>query len=435
MLRGPFLTDLDSRAAIKGSRDPLGVQPIWVRFGRHVVGNLTTVSSELRDFTVLLLGLWFVERVRESGGNEPDVSVFLKWEQLAGYARHLNGEGRSFRGIERVQRNLSESPKVTLSGDRSRQILSNQKVYGLWGLYRVSARNSGLAEDEPARLTPVARRFVDANYAPMFSRAGFHHADAVVKLLSREFVRIDTEGRERPLIEAVGKMLRLDRLTNTERTFYDQHLVDGGPQDDTAGRQSRLAALLERTVGRDDFTFSPEAVGRLAARAGASEGAESLGVRLHKIRACETLLAPAVALFFFVLTRDRASMDAVVSQVRDCWGERVRTIDAGDDVLAEIAESLGNDDAGRRWSEVARLLSCGSYADALDLLIAHNAAVMKDRGSSGAWVEVRQGRLHVFNRDEQARLPGKDELPSLWRSSYFLDSLRSMVAQVRGAAS
>jgi hypothetical protein len=38
ILTVPFLTDLDPQAAIKGSRDPLGLQTIWVRLGRHVVG-------------------------------------------------------------------------------------------------------------------------------------------------------------------------------------------------------------------------------------------------------------------------------------------------------------------------------------------------------------------------------------------------------------
>ena len=31
----PFLTLEDPNAKIKGSRDPLGVQPIWAAFGRH----------------------------------------------------------------------------------------------------------------------------------------------------------------------------------------------------------------------------------------------------------------------------------------------------------------------------------------------------------------------------------------------------------------
>jgi hypothetical protein len=58
----PFLTQLDSRAAIKGLRGPVGVQTIWTRLGRQVVGNLTTVSNSVRDFTVLLLGYYFAER-------------------------------------------------------------------------------------------------------------------------------------------------------------------------------------------------------------------------------------------------------------------------------------------------------------------------------------------------------------------------------------
>ena len=55
----PFLTELDSRAAVKGSRDSLGLQAIWTRLGRHVVGNFTTVSDSVRDFTVVLLGFHF----------------------------------------------------------------------------------------------------------------------------------------------------------------------------------------------------------------------------------------------------------------------------------------------------------------------------------------------------------------------------------------
>ena len=65
MLTTPFLTDLDSHAAVKGSRGPLGIQLIWTRLGRYVVGNLTTVSNSVRDFTTLLLGYYFAVLVAE----------------------------------------------------------------------------------------------------------------------------------------------------------------------------------------------------------------------------------------------------------------------------------------------------------------------------------------------------------------------------------
>src|SRR4051794_147638 len=99
----PFLTDLDSRAQVKGSRDPLGAQPIWTRFGRHVVGNLTTVSNSARDFTTLLLGYYFAEQLAKQAEPGSELSTFLKWEQLAAYARAYHNKDVAFRGTERVQ--------------------------------------------------------------------------------------------------------------------------------------------------------------------------------------------------------------------------------------------------------------------------------------------------------------------------------------------
>jgi len=68
MLTSPFLTDLDSRAAVKGSRDPLGIQQIWTRLGRPVVGNLTTVNNSVRDFTTMLLGYYLAARLADEVG-------------------------------------------------------------------------------------------------------------------------------------------------------------------------------------------------------------------------------------------------------------------------------------------------------------------------------------------------------------------------------
>ena len=47
MVTVPFLTDVDPQAAIKGSRDLLGVQTIWARLGRNVIGNLTPVTTSV----------------------------------------------------------------------------------------------------------------------------------------------------------------------------------------------------------------------------------------------------------------------------------------------------------------------------------------------------------------------------------------------------
>jgi hypothetical protein len=90
----PFLTELDPQAAIKGSRDPLGIQPIWTRLGRRVVGNLTTVSTSVRDFTTTILGYYFAERIANEENGDSDLGVFLRWEQLAA-RREVASEGKS----------------------------------------------------------------------------------------------------------------------------------------------------------------------------------------------------------------------------------------------------------------------------------------------------------------------------------------------------
>src|SRR5688572_19662809 len=130
-----FLTELDDRAAVRGSRDPLGIVPLWSHFGRHVVGNLTTVTDSVRGFTTTLLGYYFAREIHEREVNraESTLALFLKFEQLAGYCRYHAKKDGKFRGIDRVKRTVGQTV-VRLSARAEDQILSNQKVYGLWGL-------------------------------------------------------------------------------------------------------------------------------------------------------------------------------------------------------------------------------------------------------------------------------------------------------------
>ena len=102
----PFLTLEDPNAKTKGSRDPLGAQPIWAAFGRHVVRNLTTQSTSVRGFTTLLLGRYFAaELVAEGRASREDaLDVFLRMEQLGAYVQHVaHGVEGSIRGIPLCQ--------------------------------------------------------------------------------------------------------------------------------------------------------------------------------------------------------------------------------------------------------------------------------------------------------------------------------------------
>lgn len=426
----PFLTDLDSRAAVKGSRDPLGIQQIWTRMGRHVVGNLTTVSNSVRDFTTLLLGLHFAEQLASEVGPGTELSTFLKWEQLAAYARAAANSDFTFRGTEKVRKNLADGSRVCLSDDRSHQILGNQKIYGLWGLYTMPARSSGLVDGNPPYLTPDAAELIERLYVPILEEGAGRGVRRIRELLRKKQSWIDVKKGDAGLINAVGKVLRR-RLLSGERELFRGHLLYGGPQDSTEGRQQQLAELLEETLDQKDFAWSPAAVGQLVKSARSKgEKWEALAHRLHRIRTSESVLAPAAALFNYLLGLDGKTINSVANRLRSECGSGLRSVVPVEfrDLHAELG--AGDIVTGDRWVSIADSLAIGDYKMLLTLLIDQNKSVMATRGGA-PWIEHRGGKLHVRFRDEQGSLPKQAELGQMWRFPYFLDSLRTVADTLR----
>ena len=429
MLTVPFLTKLDPRGAVKGSRDPLGVQAIWTRFGRHVVGNLTTVSTSVRDFTTLLLGYHFAEVIAgEAPGSE--LATFLKWEQIAAYARaHVNHDF-GFRGTERVQKSLSDGTKLTVSDDQASQILANQKIYGLWGLYTVPGKSSGLLEGEPTRLTAAAREFVEGFYLPVLEETGGTRTiKRITDVLRQRSTRIDLAGGDQRWVDAVARILK-PKLLAKERDVFRSHLLFGGPEDRTEGRQRILAGLLAATMEDADFTWSPGALSALEARSvAAGDDGQSLANRLGRIRACEAVIAPSAAVFLHILGMDGKPLVDAAERLKTEWGPRVALVQL--DEVRQLEPELGGGDAvaGKRWVAIAEAMATGEYPKLVELLIEQNRVVMDARGSA-SWVEARDGRFHVRFHEERGDLPRREDLATMWRHSYFLDALRAVAGQI-----
>ena len=432
MLTVPFLTDIDSRAAVKGSRDPLGIQQIWTRLGRHVVGNLTTVSNSVRDFTTLVLGYYFTEQLSSELGPGSELATFLKWEQLAAYSRAEVNKDYAFRGTEAVRKFLAESSRIGLSEDRSHQILGNQKIYGLWGLYTMPARSSGLVDGDPPRLTPPAKELVERMYLPILEDGAGRDAKRIRDALRQKLCRMDVKNGEAKLVQSVAKVFKR-RPVAREREFFRTHLLHGGPQDATGGRQQQLAELLTDTLAETEFSWSPVAVGQLA-KSAKSRGVdwEPLAHRLNRIHTSETVLAPTAALFSHLLGLDGKTVVSVTGRLLDEWGPGLRTIDVSGfrDLRSELAGPAGETTTGDRWVRIAETLSSGDYGALLDLLIEQNKSVMSSRGGA-PWIENSSGTLRVRFKDEQGSLPKQKELASMWRFPYFLDSLRTVASVLR----
>ncbi len=423
----PFLTEIDTRAEVKGSRDPLGLVPIWSHFGRRVVGNLSTVATSQRDFTLRVFGQWVVERIAEQHPESQMLPAFLRFEQLCSYARFCHDPEASFRGVERVRIRLDGNRRVTLSAAPEHQLLSNQRTYGVWGMYSVPSANSGLLEQDHS-LAEAGRVLVETTCLPFLRTLRIDPDKDLLRLLVESKATVDLDGRHGPLVEALGKLLA-PSLRGPERPLYESHLLFGGPADPTHGRQAVLAKILAKTSGAGDQGLTP-ALMRAISKEAATLGSSQLASDLEAIRVCEGVLAPASRLFGWLATCANQPRERLVAQVRKQLGADAPVDAASFRVLAAEVRAAAIGDADR-WIVVADAFTAGDYGAVIDELLALNAQVMKGRDGA-PWLEFRDGKLAVRFRDEAAELPRAKELPQLWQHSYFVDSLCTLVAQVWG---
>lgn len=423
----PFLTLEDPNASIRGSRDPLGMQPIWSTFGRDVVTNLTTQSSSVRGFTTLLLGRYFGQLLFDEGtiSRESLLDVFLRMEQLCAYVRYVgHGVEGEIRGIERIKANLQKYGKrVLIQSNHRGMILADQKVYGLWGLYSVPARVSKLISEGPLGVTDPAREFLEELYLPALK-----NVMGPLKRILAHGGTLDTRSTG-GIFGALGVILS-PRFTPEEEQFYGHYIRDAGEVSDTMdGRQRRFRQLLA------EHTSLEEPVGRtemLRVASKASRLDEGLCRSLNRILVLESLLAPADALFNFILTQNRQTPKEAEDKVAELWGRERPKIDlkAFKELGPQIQKSSGTEvaDLMNRCSD--QLVS-GQYSEAFETLMEWNRLVMVER-KAGPWIKLDdRGRIDVRYMGLERLLPTREELSNLWRHSYFVDSLKTVTQQLR----
>jgi hypothetical protein len=438
-----FLSELDPNARVKGARDPLGTQSVWSGFGRLVVGNLTTQTTSLDDFRILLLGSWLIDQ--SAAQSIPRASVFVAWEQLASYARLVARQQGGFRGVTRVQRNLARREPIMISSDRAHQTLTNQAAYGIWGLYTAAASRSGMLTFDRSRLTTdEGRALVEERYLPALAEHWGRDA--------RELQRWVTQGHElRPRtkehhdkLEAIASCI-CDPLTEAERQYYRTTIVQAGchvgsPNPPTAAqrRQTGLAAHLRNEVHADDV--SRQDVELVAINTDDSDLAE----QLEAIVAAESMLAPAVLLFNYVSNQPGTEVSTVIRELEQHFApastllspdklERLRAVDAHNPrLLSTVGDENGQ--GTDRWLRIASALHDKDFETLVRLLLRQNELVTRDRGGTVGWVSVSpRGRIEVRLPSGGSGLPDPERVGDLWINGYFLTNLLTLARAVEAA--
>jgi hypothetical protein len=421
----PFLTKLDPNAQIKGSRDPLGLQGIWTVLGRRIVTNLTTVSTSVSDFATTMLGYAFVEQLENEA---PAVEIFLRWEQWAAYSR-IHCHPKSFvRGIERVRSRLEDDSKVTISAAQQHQILSNQKTYGLWGLYSMPSRECGLIEPRNPRLTDEARAFVEREYWPRLQSTAGLRAKKLAEALSRKNYIINLGGEHKQLTLAIANLLATPpnrQLTSGERAFFTDHLLYRNPL------QKHAVETMPAEIAHGGTSLAPASVLSWSRRAERKD--EDISIRLKHVLVAESVLAPVSRLFSHLLGCDGRSIKNIVVDLEKNWGQAFSRLDLDtfEDLRGAIGEAAGKrQDSDIKWRDVAHAMYQADYQTLIRLLCEVNSSVMDHRGGS-RWISIENGKIKVHAYEAPRPLPSAEELDKLWEHSYFLDSLATVAATLK----
>jgi hypothetical protein len=404
-----FLTLEDPRAQIKGSRDPLGVQALWASFGRHVVGNLTTVTSSIRNFTALLgRHAATIEEGRRGEGCALVLSPLGADRRVR--PTQVHGVEETFRASSRSEAAEEAQGTIPIRVTSDEIILSDQKTYGLWGLYTVAARVSGLLADGLAGVTAEAQAHLEAGPLAELGKG----REAVLDLIL-DGGDLSTRIAD-PTVKAVGRMLTPE-LAKDETVFYGRWLRDGAAIGRgargalEAGRQGVLARLLVETTAVQEY------IGRgsvLALAKAARNEDEGLSHRLERVALLEAFLAPAEALFEHLLARRTLTVDAVAKAIRGHWGPSVPNLNP-----AASASCPRSAAAGPRPTTIAA--TCGHRHEASTPRRSGGCAWNGIDGVRGVSVGFKGTSGRALQREVPCR---QDDLPTSGGTPLHLDSLR-----------
>lgn len=392
----PFLSLLDDRAKPKGSRDPLGFELVWTHFGRKVVGNLTTITSSVENFTVALLGFYWAHQIHGNADKDSRERLiretFLRYEQLAAYLRYQSGS-KEIMGITRVHKNMT-APAESLAISLRTQILSNQASYGLWGLYSSALKDSGLAEGSDRKPTAEGIQLAETIARDLNSNE-FIQLFRVDGQLSRD----ECERLAPQFWQAIRKEVVRQKLT---------HILLRGHQNQNASVQEDLFSATEKLVRAGKLTNDvPQNLNEIQ-----SVASPELQRYLDEIQRVERVLVAANNVFYYLLTQDHRPVSSIVEQLESQaydYEHLPETLPQGMTRRNALCEINDNLKADNHWGTVRAVIKL-------------NADVMKARGGA-PWVTFDGGDiLNVKVKSETAVLRPQKALLGDWDYDYFLGS-------------
>jgi hypothetical protein len=407
-----FFTDLDESLRPKGSRDPIGLEPIWSQVGRRLVGNLTTVTRSLDNFIVTLVGFAVAANTDTAAkAVEPGSAEFYlrfeRFEQIAAWARYVDDAPDVIGTRMLAERNQTRNGGVVDVGPGpAARILADQRRSGLWGLYSSALMGTKLVDSKRA-LKPeghlLVKPFLDYYKKLQTFRRHMDDRDRTIRV-KPEAINL------RELLRCSGRDALAERL-----------LRDGGGHMQQAIYQfARTNAFAQVKSPQDLF----------AALAAYDDSHELQAYAKHVIELERVLVVVACAFDFLLGPQQRRLDEVAEAFAKKGWGDK------------EVwqALSLPGDDFRSKfiavWQQrVKRLYEAIGHLKAGDIpafiraLLAFHADVMKERGGP-AWVSIDAQNLMRGIIGQTGALEAPQKLLTGWNNDYFVGAFISLTRAI-----
>lgn len=382
-----FITEPDINFRIKGSRDPLGFQPIWQKLGRKVIKDLSTVSGNIRDFQVMSFAWYFWEHRPK----QDFMAFFYKFEQACAYTRELYFEKCSYNGKEFVSKRRNDA-SYRLSTSNADTILSNQKTYGVFGKYNRPYTEMRIKYQDDFKLVMESAIKEKTDSKKLL--------ELIDKLISEEVVII-TKDELKPIADL------LEQLSDVEKQFYERLILE----TPTHKCQNELYHLFKTypELREGPFQLYPFIESVLK-----HDISEALKECLVEIKNTEIVLYSYANLFRHLQSRPVwQSSEINQEELFDYFPKKQ------DYLFENSAVLILNQELASLVEDKSRIALAA---------VARNEKVSKRRNNS-AWIKQEKGKL-VRYYSEGGREISKLDVNNAYENNYFIPTYISLFNQI-----
>ena len=382
-----FITEPDINFRIKGSRDPLGFQPIWQKLGRKVIKDLSTVSGNIRDFQLMSFAWYFWE-------DRPDINFmtfFYKFEQACAYTRELYFDKSSYNGKDFVSKRRNDL-SFRLSTNNADTILSNQKTYGVFGKYNRPFTEMRIKYQDD---------FISVMESAIDTKSDSKKLLALVDKLITEDVVIITKEELQPIADLLAE------LSYEEKQFYERLILE----TPTHKCQNELYHLFKKNPELRENTFQLYPFIESVLKHDISL---ELKACLIEIKNTESVLYSYANLFRHLQSRPVWQLGEISEEeIFNYFPKKQEYVFGKSAVLTlnEELESLAEDKSKIALAAVNR-----------------NETVSKRRNNS-AWIKEEKGKLVRYYADGGREISTLD-FKNAYENNYFIPTYISLFNQI-----